>query len=97
MKIDVHNLAKLARIGVSGAEAKKLEGDLESILGYVSELEAVDVKAEESGALPEGALRNVLREDADPYPSGAFTEAILAEAPKTEEGYLVVKQILGSK
>ena len=97
MQIDIENLAKLARIGVSKTEGEKLATDLEKILGYVSELNAVDASRGDATELEPDALRNVMREDVDPYPRAAFTEEILAEAPKTERGFLVVKQILGNK
>lgn len=94
MEIDIQNLARLARIQVTAAEAKKLERDLESILGYVSVLEKAPVQATPEGTLDSSDLRNVFREDEDAYPARSFTEAILEEAPRTEKGYLVVKQIL---
>jgi aspartyl/glutamyl-tRNA(Asn/Gln) amidotransferase C subunit len=95
MEIDISNLAKLARIAVTPAESRKLNTDLKSILGYISELESVQVKTEDENALAADALRNVMREDTDAYERGAFTKEILDEAPATEKGYLVVKQILG--
>ncbi len=40
-------------------------------------------------------IENVMREDADPHAADAFTDALLAQAPRKEGRYLKVKKILG--
>jgi Asp-tRNA(Asn)/Glu-tRNA(Gln) amidotransferase C subunit len=40
-------------------------------------------------------LRNVMREDEEPFEAGLNTEAILSQAPKCRGDYFVVKKILG--
>ena len=90
-KEDIEKLARLARLEIAPAEASSLVGDIESILSYISQIEQ-----EEAGVKSQDkqALRNVMREDGEPHPAGAYTKDILAEAPKTEDGYLSVKPIL---
>ena len=96
--MNINHLAKLGRLELKEEEKALLEKELESILSYISEIK-------EAEALTEGNLleevtvlrRNIFRDDIDPYPAGQFTDEIMAEAPRAEDGYLVVKQIIGGK
>lgn len=87
----VRSLATLSRIGLKEGEDAKLGKEIESILGYVSQIN--DAAGGEIKPAP-GLLRNVLREDTNPTPGGTYTEALLREAPHTEDGYVRVKKIL---
>jgi aspartyl-tRNA(Asn)/glutamyl-tRNA(Gln) amidotransferase subunit C len=91
-KEDIEHLAILARISVSEEEKEAFALQLDSVLGYVSELNQV-VTLEES-APQAGELRNVMRSDENPNPGGEFTDAILANAPHKEGGYFKVSQIM---
>lgn len=88
---DVVKLAELSRVAVSETELAVLQKDLESILGYVSEIQSVSEDAPERTA---GELRNVMRDDANPHESGTYTKDMLAAAPRTDGDYLSVKQVL---
>jgi len=92
-KDEVLKLAKLARIDMTDGEAEKLSHEFEAILGYVADVKkAVSSEVElKKGDLP---LRNVMREDAEPHETGIYTEKLLAETPKSKDGYVVVKKIL---
>ena len=58
----------------------------------MSEISSV---ATEEDVIPRaGELRNVMREDVDAYLGGEFTERILNNAPRTEDHYVKVNQIL---
>jgi len=104
--MNINHLAKLSRLELREEEKASLERELQSILNYVSEL---PTKLVEGYPMPEGTLstsvdnvrqvqrQNIFREDIDPYPSGDFTEAIMAEVERKEDGYLVVKQIIAEK
>lgn len=89
-QIDVAALAKLARLEVSPEELSRLEKEIPEILTFVETIQSIseDVAAEEPEA------RNVMREDANPHASGVHTEALLAAAPASEDGYLLVKKVL---
>lgn len=89
-KEDLDKLAKLSRLALTDEEKEKLASEFDSILGYVSEIEKVSVGER---VLEAGPLRNVMREDGEPHESGLYTEAILNNAPDTEDGYLKVKQV----
>jgi len=87
---DVEKLSQLARIEMSEDEKKELLGDLQSILGYVDQIESVDVDDVE----PDYTLTNVMREDENPHEKGVYTEELLGSAPREKDGYIKVKQIL---
>lgn len=105
---DIDNLANLARIALSEEEKDKLQKDMESILGYVSELQKAPSFAEATEGKPTPSdseterqnpqnyyLRNVMREDDGAFESGLNTETILSQAPKRKGDYFVTKKILG--
>ncbi|MFA6254161.1 MAG: Asp-tRNA(Asn)/Glu-tRNA(Gln) amidotransferase subunit GatC [Candidatus Paceibacterota bacterium] len=95
---DINNLANLARIALSEEEKDKLQKDMESILGYVSELKKAPTPtdSETERQNPRNYyLRNVMRVDEEPFPAGANTEIILSQAPKRKDNYFVTKKILG--
>lgn len=87
---DIEKLASLARIAIEDNEKLKLQKDLESILGYVSELKNAPAL---EGEAKESYVRNVMRGDDEHYNSGEFTEDILAEAPDRLGEYFKVKPI----
>lgn len=88
---DVNKLALLARIDMSDAEKQEFLANMESILGYVDQIKKATIDGVEREV---GSVRNVVREDVVENESGSFTDAILAQAPGTEDGFLKVKQIL---
>ncbi len=88
---DVKKLAELARIDISGEEAEELLKDMSSILNYVGEIKEASGKE----VAPEaGELRNIFREDKKPHDPGEYSRDLLDSAPKREDGYVKVKQIL---
>ena len=87
---DIEKLAELSKIRLPEGEALKFAKDFESILGYVKQIESVEV-----GDVKESFfLKNVLRADANPHETGALSEALLAAAPETHDGFVKVNKIL---
>jgi aspartyl/glutamyl-tRNA(Asn/Gln) amidotransferase C subunit len=93
-KDKVLSLAKLARISLQDSEAESLSHEFESILKYVGEVKEVAMTEAGKPKPDSYPLRNVLREDDEGHASGAFTEALLSEAPDREGNYVKVKKIL---
>ncbi len=93
-KATVDKLAALSRIEISDEEKTAMVKDLEAVLGYVSELSKVSDVSDEM-VLEEN--RNIFREDENAQPAGLYTERILAEAPRADNGYILVKQVIGEK
>jgi aspartyl-tRNA(Asn)/glutamyl-tRNA(Gln) amidotransferase subunit C len=88
---DVRKVAKLARLNLPDDKIATYTGQLESILGYVSQLEQVDTKG-----VPETTraveVTNVTRQDGvDPTP---VREEILNQAPQREGNFFRVPKIL---
>ena len=89
---EIRKLADLARIKVEDAELPKLSKDIESILGYVGQLDEVRVSGD--GGNIKHRVSNVLRDDKEPHEAGIYTEKILANTPRRQGDYVVVKKIL---
>ncbi len=90
---EVEKLIELELVDMSDAEIKQFRGEIDSILGYVSELQTLS--SGEGEREPQvGELHNVMREDIHPHESGIYTEAILKELPQREGEYVKVKKIL---
>ena len=88
---DIDNLAQLARLYIPSDEKETLRKEVDSILGYVSDIQKLsggEIKKEA------GEIRNVLREDVNPHLPGEFSEDLLAEAPRRQENFIKVKKIL---
>ena len=88
---DVQNLAELSRLSLPDEEKAGLLKDMESILGYISELQQVPTGKVEDVYMSS----NVMRADERPHEPGLHTGDLLAEMPQREGDYLKVKQILG--
>ena len=89
---DVAKLAKLARLALTDDEIDGFAGQLDAILGYVGQIQAVDT----SGITPTGnplKSENVTRVDV--VEAGLTQREALAQAPAAEEGRFAVPQILG--
>ena len=90
-KEEVKKIAALARLEVSDPEAESLSKEIDSILGYVKQIEDMP----SIDGLNTNVPKNVMREDVDGHESGEYTEAILANAPSREGDFVKVKKILG--
>lgn len=88
---DVKRLAALARIQVPEAELAGFVKEFESVLAYVGKLDTLSLPHTER-QVPE--LRNVFREDGEPFTPGTWTEKIVEQFPEKEGDSLSVKQII---
>lgn len=87
---DIEKLAELAKIRIPEGKAQGFLNDFESILGYVKQIEGVEI-----GEVKESFfLKNILRADANPHETGVLSEALLAAAPETHDGFVKVNKIL---
>ena len=86
---DVENLAALARLELAEKEKKELLSDMDSILGYIKQIEGVKIKE----VKPEYNLKNIWREDG-PEQREFLKELILEQFPDSQDGFLKVKKIL---
>jgi aspartyl-tRNA(Asn)/glutamyl-tRNA(Gln) amidotransferase subunit C len=87
----VRRIAHLARIKLSEAEVPHLAQELNSILAFVEELNGVDV----SGVAPMTSVMPMhLYERADVITDGNIADAIVANAPASEDHFFVVPKVV---
>jgi aspartyl-tRNA(Asn)/glutamyl-tRNA(Gln) amidotransferase subunit C len=87
----VKRVAHLARIKVSDEEAEALRGELNAILGFVEQLNEVDV----SGVEPmTSVLPMAMKKRADAVTDGGKANDILANAPSGDGGYFLVPKVV---
>ena len=90
---DIAHLATLARLELSEQELESFEGDLSSIMSYVSAISDIASEAEVSEV---GVRHNIFRADVVTNAADAYTADLLAQMPHTDGRYLKVKKILGA-
>lgn len=88
---EVLHIARLARISLSESDVERFAAQLSGILDHFAALASVDTEGVEPTAHPL-PLFNVMREDVV-GPSLA-QDAVLANAPESEEGFLRVRAVL---
>ncbi len=89
--VTVRRIAKLARIRVEDSQVPRLQAELNGILGWIEQLNEVDVDGVEpltGGA--QMALR--LREDA--VTDGGIPEQVLANAPDRAGDFFAVPKVV---
>mgnify|MGYP003419935368 CR=1 FL=1 len=89
-KDEIKKLADLARIEVSDSEAEGLTSQIDSILGYVGQIQ--DMNSGDIIDIPK--VRNIMRDDVITYSGDEYTERLLSNAPEREGRYFKVKKIL---
>ena len=87
----VKRVARLARIAVTEEEAGRMTGELNAILGFVEQLNEVDVGAVEpmTSVIP---MQMKKRQDA--VTDGDKAGDIVANAPATEEHFFMVPKVV---
>ena len=90
--MDINHIAKLARLGLAEAELKKTERELTAILGFVDELNKVEVGDSKPMTQATG-LKNVMRADEARICPPEIRGKLLANAPETLNGYIKVKAV----
>ena len=87
----VRRIAHLARIGVSEEETPHLQREINAILAFVEALNAVDVEGVEpmTSVIP---MTLPMRDDI--VTDGGIAEAVLANAPLTEDGFFLVPKVI---
>jgi len=88
----VERLAALARIAIPSDRAEALAAEFESVRAYIAQLDELTLPTDGAPALP--ALHNVLRDDADAYAPGTWTEEIVSAFPAKAGNALSVKKII---
>ncbi len=94
MSIDaatVKRIGRLARIRVEESEVEKYQGELNAILGFVEQLNEVNVEGVE-------AMTSVtpmqLRRREDKITDGGYPEKIVKNAPLSEDNFFMVPKVV---
>ncbi len=87
----VKRVARLARIAVNEEDANRMTGELNAILGFVQQLDEVDI----TGVEPlTSVIPMALRRRDDVITDGNKAEDIVANAPGSEENFFVVPKVI---
>ena len=87
----VKRVARLARIAVSEEDAERMTGELNAILGFVEQLNEVDV----SGVEPMTSVTPMeMKKRQDAVTDGNKAVDIVANAPATEENFFLVPKVV---
>lgn len=87
----VKRIAQLARIAVSEEEAQGLQGELNTILGWVEQLGELDVDDVEPMT---SVVQVEMKKRQDVVNDGGIAGDIVANAPETEDHYFVVPKVV---
>lgn len=94
MSIDTdtaRKVAKLARIAVPEERLPALAGEFNAILGFIEQLQEVDVE----GIEPMVSVTPMrLKRRVDEVTDGGQAEAVLANAPDAREGFFAVPKVV---
>ena len=87
----VKRVAHLARIAVTDEDAKRMEGELNTILGFVEQLSEVDVE----GVEPMTSVTPIaMKKRADIVTDGSKAADIVANAPESADNFFLVPKVV---
>ncbi|RUT32930.1 Asp-tRNA(Asn)/Glu-tRNA(Gln) amidotransferase subunit GatC [Arsenicitalea aurantiaca] len=87
----VKKIARLARIRITDDEVAGYESELNAMLGFVEQLNEVDV----DGVEPMTSVTPmVLRRREDVVTDGGYPEKIVANAPLSEDNFFMVPKVV---
>ncbi len=90
-KNTVRKVARLARIAVPEERLEPMAKELNGILAWIEQLNEVDVDGVDAMTTPV-AMKLPMREDV--VTDGGKQDQVLANAPKSEEGFFVVPKVV---
>ena len=87
----VKKVATLARISISDERAESLQTELNAILGFVEQLNEIDVE----GVEPMTSVVDMeMRKRPDEINDGNKAEDVTANAPESEDNFFVVPKVV---
>jgi aspartyl-tRNA(Asn)/glutamyl-tRNA(Gln) amidotransferase subunit C len=87
----VKRVARLARIAVSEEESERMRDQLNGILGFVAQLDEVDVAGVEPMT---SVVEMTMKKRQDVVTEGNRVADIVANAPLTEDGFFMVPKVV---
>ena len=87
----VKRVAKLARIAVDDDKAARMQGELNAILGFVEQLNEVDI----SGVEPMTSVVDVeMKKRTDQVTEGDMAREVTSNAPQSEDNFFMVPKVI---
>ena len=87
----VKRIGRLARIRVEENEVEKYQGEINAILGFVEQLDEVNVE----GVEPMTSVTPLqLRRRDDVVTDGGYPEKVVANAPLSEDNFFMVPKVI---
>jgi len=87
----VKRVAHLARIALPEGEVERMRGEINAILGFVEQLSKVDI----AGVEPMTSVTPMqLKKRVDHVTDGGIADAIVANAPMSEDHYFLVPKVV---
>jgi aspartyl-tRNA(Asn)/glutamyl-tRNA(Gln) amidotransferase subunit C len=87
----VKRVAHLARIAVPEADLPKLQGELNAMLGFVEQLNEVNVE----GVEPMTSVTPMaIKQREDMVTDGEIAAKVVANAPASEDNYFIVPKVI---
>lgn len=87
----VKRVARLARIAVSEEDSERMRDQLNGILGFVAQLDEVDVTGVEPMT---SVVEMTMKKRQDVVTEGNRVADIVANAPLTEDGFFMVPKVV---
>lgn len=87
----VKRVAHLARIAVSDDEAETMTGELNAILGFVEQLNEVDIDGVEPMT---SVVATSMKKRKDGVTDGGYPDDVVGNAPETEDHFFVVPKVV---
>ena len=87
----VKRVAHLARIAVTDEDAERMTGELNTILGFVEQLNEVDVTGVEPMT---SVIPMAMKKRDDVISDGGKAADIVANAPATDENFFLVPKVV---
>src|SRR5689334_4412458 len=90
-KATVRRIAKLARIALPDERVEPMMAELNGILGWIEQLQAVDIEGVEPMT---SVVAQTLKMRDDVVSAGGDAAAIVANAPQSEDNFFVVPKVV---
>lgn len=87
----VKRVARLARIAVTDEDAERMTGELNTILGFVEQLNEVDVDNVEPMT---SVIPMEMKKRADVVTDGGRADDVVANAPSSDQNFFLVPKVV---
>lgn len=88
---NVKRVAKLARIAVSDEKAETMQSELNTILGFIDQLNEVDVEGVEPMT---SVIDAAMKKRVDVVNDGDKADDIIANSPASEDNFFMVPKVI---